>query len=181
MAAAESHQPHVTDGEDSFVQRAEELYDTITCEDGVDSESPGALVAAVETYLELEVTEAQVTEALKEVAQAKENRLSKEEFIRFSEILRAQAPETAGTSSLAPVGTTGPDPPSSMCVDGDGDITTTAAAKRRHVDAGAASTAPDLSSPERVADDSSVSTAPAKKRTAHKQSLQSGHSSPGSV
>ena len=164
MAAADHHQPHITEDEDSFAQRVEDLYDAITFEDGVDSESPGALVAAVETYLELEVTEAQITEALQEVAQSKENRLSKDEFIRFSEILRAQAPETAGTSSLAPVGTTGPDPPSSMRVDGDGDITTTAAAKRRHVDAGAASTAADSSSPERVADDSSVSTAPAKKK-----------------
>ena len=108
MAAADHQQPHITEDEDSFAQRVEDLYDAITFEDGVDSESPGALVAAVETYLELEVTEAQITEALQEVAQSKENRLSKEEFIRFSEILRAQAPETAGTSSLAPVGTTGP-------------------------------------------------------------------------
>ena len=130
MAAAETHHLEVPDGEDFFTQRAEELYDSIAFEDGVDSESAGALVAAVETYLELEVTEAQVTEALQEVAQAKENRLSKEEFIRFSESLRAQTPETAGTGTQAAVGTAAPDPPSTKRVDGDGDITTTAAAKK---------------------------------------------------
>ena len=171
MAAAEHHQSQSTDGEDWFAQRVEELYDSITCEDGVDSESAGALVAAVETYLELEVNETQVTEALQEVAQTKENRLSKEEFIRFSECLRAQTPETAGSGNAAAVGTATPDPPSSKRVAGDGGITTTAAAKRRQEDAGAAVAAPDISSSKRVADDSGVSTAPAAKKQAQKQLL----------
>ena len=130
MAVAEHHQSQSTDDEDWFAQRVEELYDSITCEDGVDSESAGALVAAVETYLELEVNETQVTEALQEVAQTKENRLSKEEFIRFSECLRTQTPEMTGSGNAAAVGSATPDPPSSKRVADDGGITTKAAGRR---------------------------------------------------
>ena len=105
------------------------------------------------------MNEAQVREALQEVAQTKENRLSKEEFIRFSECLRAQTPEMAGSGNAAAVGTATPDPPSSKRVADDGGITTKAAAKRRQVDAGAGGGTPDISSSKRVSDDSGVSTA----------------------
>ena len=58
MVAAQSHHADAFDGEDSFAQHAEELYETIAFqEDGIDSESASALVVAGETYLELEVTE----------------------------------------------------------------------------------------------------------------------------
>ena len=167
MTAAEGHQADTTDGEDPFAQRAEELYESIAFEeDGVDSESASALVAAVATYLELEVTEAQTTEALQEVSPAKENRLSKDEFMRLSESLRAQTPETAGTSTQATVGTAIPVPPSSKRVAADRGITTAAAAKRPRVEEGSAVTTPESSSSKRVADESGVIPTPAEKKHA---------------
>ena len=73
MTAADSHQADASDGENSFAQSVEELYEAIACEeDGVISESASALIAAV-TYLELEVTEAQMTEAMRKITPAKEN------------------------------------------------------------------------------------------------------------
>ena len=73
MPAADSHQADASDCENSFAQSAEELYEAIAFEeDGVISESASALIAAV-TYLELEVTEAQMTEAMRKITPAKEN------------------------------------------------------------------------------------------------------------
>ena len=43
MVAAQSHHADAIDGEDSFAQHAEELYETIAFqEDGIDSESVGS-------------------------------------------------------------------------------------------------------------------------------------------
>ena len=69
MAAAEAHHLEVHDRESSFAQRAEKFFDTLATEDAVNSESVAALVAAV-AYLGLKVTEAQVTEAVQEVARS---------------------------------------------------------------------------------------------------------------
>ena len=56
MAAAEAHLPEVDDGEGSFAQRAEELFDTLATDGALHTDSAAALVAAV-TFLGLEVTE----------------------------------------------------------------------------------------------------------------------------
>ena len=126
MPAADSHQADASDGENFFTRSAEELYEAIASEqDGVNSESPSALVAAV-TDLELEVTEAQTTEAMQNISPAEEQRLSKDEFIRLTESLRAQTPETAGTGTQAVVGTVTPEPRSSKRVAADSGTTATA-------------------------------------------------------
>ena len=49
-ALALTHRLEVPDDEGSFAQCAEELFETLTFEDGVDSESAGALVAAASGY-----------------------------------------------------------------------------------------------------------------------------------
>ena len=165
MTAADSHQADASDGENSFAQSAGELYEAIAFEeDGVISESASALIAAV-TYLELEVTEAQMTEAMRKITPAKENRLSKDEFMRLAESLRAQTPETTCTGTQAVVGTVTPEPRSSKRVAADNGTTATADAKRPRVEAGSAVTTPTSSSSERVADKRDVTPAPAAKET----------------
>ena len=47
MAAAEGHPLQVDDGESSFAQRSEELFETLATDGAVNSESAAALVAAV--------------------------------------------------------------------------------------------------------------------------------------
>ena len=115
------------------------MFHTLATEDTVSSESAAALVAAV-AYLGLKVTEAQVTVAVQEVAQATENQLSKAEFLRFSESLRVQPPATEGSDNRVLDDNVIPDPPSSTPVAGESSITTRVAAERPHVEAGAAVT-----------------------------------------
>ena len=171
MTAADSHQADASDGENSFAQSAGELYEAIAFEeDGVISQSASALIAAV-TYLELEVTEAQMTEAMRKITPAKENRLSKDEFMRLAESLRAQTPGTTCTGTQAVVGTVTPEPRSSKRLAADSGPTATADAKRPRVEAGSAVTTTTSSNPERAADKRDVTPTPAAKRT-HAEAAQ---------
>ena len=165
MTAVDSFRADASGGENYFELSAEELYEAIAFEeDGVNSESASALVAAV-TYEELEVTEAQMTQAMQNIPPAKVNRLSKDEFMRLAESLRSQTPESAGTGNQTVVGTVIPEPRSSKRVAADSGPIATADAKGSHVEAGPAVTTPTTSSSERVADKRDVTPTPAAKRT----------------
>ena len=98
----------VDPSESLFAQRAEELFEQISNENAVSSESASLVVALA--YLDLEVTEEQVVEATRGILKPPEIQFSKDVFFKFVELLRRQTsvtgyvtlPECAENVSAAP-------------------------------------------------------------------------------
>jgi len=98
----------VDPSESLFAQRAEELFEQISNENAVSSESASLVVALA--YLDLEVTEEEVVEATRGILKPPEIQFSKDVFFKFVELLRRQTsvtgyvtlPECAENVSAAP-------------------------------------------------------------------------------
>ena len=79
-------------GQRSFAQRAEDLFNRLADENCmVNSEAPD-LVEALTNYLDLEVTEDQVLEATRQHLEPMENKFMKENFLRFVMHLQPEPP-----------------------------------------------------------------------------------------
>ena len=95
----------VDEGEASFATRSEELFNRLANEDAVSSESAGLVVALA--FLDLAVTEEEVVEATRQILQPMENQFSKDEFLRFTELLRdSKQPSVEGSANREPLGPT---------------------------------------------------------------------------